>query len=948
MDGSTPDILRVEVEVSGEAYRSLVVGLRSQHATSISSRPITRPVRALVDLTISEGRFSVSRIGHHRLPRPLGVKQGSPTHTRLATMLARSPEATTNDTLRNALASIIASCSTLHIETLRINPRDLELLPKPSIDYTRDPALQTIHASITPAILFDIDDGPTLVIPETPQSESEDAIARLQSGLRFITAPCAKVVDNFVEITAVVETPAISPLSFDLFIHWGSYEDLAPAWQDELLVASLTPTDSLAQSLYFRTHVPDRGWHGATFFAQVSGSSERIWIGKPDSDDAKFQILSDDFQRSESARTLLEKARSDAQHRIAETLHDAQQLAQVIETVSTATPEVAVAEMIAHAAQTTGDEAATIAALATNSIEGCSALSRLLHSHYGIGEIVFATPEGPQAAAGGLAQVISGLPPELCKAGIPVSIITPLYRYDNGNKHRSAERILEEGITIESTTIRPQYVGSITVHLGPTYHSGTTAIRRAPTAVPMKVYLAQRGNLRVFLLLNNAAFDRVYQPVYADEQLRRAVLLSRAILETVATEHFGIRPAAIISNDWMTACIPAFVALDDRYRAAAPLRNCKTIHMIHNGGADYHGRLPCNLHNEDLWPLLNLSAEHFFGFRDPHRSDLVNLTMAATHHVSGGVITVSRPYAEQLCSWDESDGLAHNLHNKRATVFGVSNGISRSQVDSYLSRLTGLGGDELRNIQDLLVAKSSIRTTLQKRYGLAVNPSAAVVSFVGRLAEQKGLHLLSGYVDNTNRSTLEDLLVRHPTTQLIIAGPLTTGDHSAQAARNTIEYLRRAYPGRVAAVFDYIPHSTALEIIFGSSLFLMPSRFEPGGITQLEALAAGTLVVGRNVGGISATIENYNPSTGSGNGFLCNDYTPTAFANTLHWALGSIADNGVYEQLVEHAIHAAHSWADRAPTFIAIIQRVLLGEDRLTSLHIADANRARAATAAIA
>jgi starch synthase len=138
---------------------------------------------------------------------------------------------------------------------------------------------------------------------------------------------------------------------------------------------------------------------------------------------------------------------------------------------------------------------------------------------------------------------------------------------------------------------------------------------------------------------------------------------------------------------------------------------------------------------------------------------------------------------------------------------------------------------------------------------------------------------------------------------------------------------------------EYVPHPTALEIMLASSLFLMPSRFEPGGITQLEALALGTLVVGRNVGGISATIQNYCEKSQTGNGFLCDEYSPTAFANTAAWALRTIKNEAIYKELVSRAILAKHSWSDRAPLFLAVLQDIILGRSRSETLTITERNR---------
>jgi starch synthase len=451
------------------------------------------------------------------------------------------------------------------------------------------------------------------------------------------------------------------------------------------------------------------------------------------------------------------------------------------------------------------------------------------------------------------------------------------------------------------------------------------------------VYQAKADNVRVILLSARSVFDRLYQAVSPDEQLRRAIIFSRGVLTTIATEHLGIRPRAIISNDWMTACIPPLATLDPAYQSTPWLASCKTIHMVHNGGADYHGRLPLHVQHEDLWPMFNLSPEHYFGFKDPHRDDLLNLTIAAVRHATGGIITVSQPYAQQLVSHSGGgDGLEYVLSHRRKDVFGVSNGIKREEIDSYLAARAGLSLNHLRDLPTLLQAKASIRVEVQQRYGLRVSPSAKLICFVGRLAEQKGLELLSGFVPGTSHSALEDLLLQHSDTQIMVAGPVTHGDASATAFCRCIDYLTRKYPGRVTAVFDYIAHSTALEILSASTLFLMPSRFEPGGISQLEALAVGTLVVGRGVGGIAATIRNFDPIMRQGNGFLCYDYSPDAFVKTTHWALSVCDDQAAYESLVTQALDARHSWPDRAPTFAAVLQKIVLGEERLKSLPLLD------------
>lgn len=915
--GSGTEVLRFEIPVNGETYRSLVSGLRGRRLETQSFKAPRSAVRAQVDLDLSSRSYSVTTLGSHRLPSALRIKPGTRTHNSLTRFIVHSIR---DERYREAAAliqDIIQATPHISENTFSICKHDIEISPRARASLTPSP-IHTIQliSEFAPSISLDFDDVPTLVIPESQDELFTRAISTIRSELFVISPLAASTVGNTATLRATIQIPTVPGVVIDVFAHWGSYDELAPQWQDEPV--TLQPAPFGNSTITHRLQIPVHGAYGATLFAQVQGTSERMWLGSMGSGDARFYIAHDDLEPIREKERALDALDAWCINTLSSALKDKQNLEPICEEILSRNPFAPLGELLGRAcAEDPQSEQSAPRQSDTTPLTSSMILN------YGVGEIVFATPEGPHAAAGGLAQVISGLPPELCKAGIPTTIITPLYRYANGNKHGEAQRVLTTGIKLGDATVIPSYVGSVTVNVGPTYHTGTSAIRRAPSAIPLKIYQATHENLRVFLLANPSVFDRLYQPVFADEQLRRAIIFSRATLETIAAKHLGIRPSAIISNDWMTACIPAFCALDPSYQNVPWLKSSKTIHMIHNGGADYHGRLPNNINHEDLWPMFNLAPDHFFGFRDPYNYDLLNFSMAAAQHASGGILTVSEPYAQQLVSPSGGDGLEYVLTHKRDRVFGISNGINRPQVDRYLSIVAGKQGEPFSSTDEFLASKNFTKVSIQERYGLTVSPHARLISFVGRMAEQKGLHLLSGFVEGRSVSTLEEILVRHPDTQILVAGPHTDGDSSCQNLRGTLDYLSALYPGRIRAVSDYVPHSTALEIIFGSTFFLMPSRFEPGGITQLEALAAGTLVVGRRVGGISSTIENFEPTSRLGNGFLCNDYTPTAFANTCHWALEVTRNSNHYRTMVESALGARHSWSDRIPLYREMLKRVV-------------------------
>jgi starch synthase len=944
---SGTEVLRFEIAINGAAYHSLVARLRDEGVEPYSIRSLTRPVKASLELDLASGSYYVSFLGRHRLPTTMAVKRGTRTHRNISGLLASSLRDQKAAELAALLQDIIDATPHLQDESLTVYRNDLEFQPPASLPETGKVIRSVeILGTIAPTLLLDIDESPTLIIPEEAGERLYSAVELLRRAALLASPLRATVTENIVEVSCEVTLPALPDTTVDLYLHWGSYDDVAPAWQDELIgVSECTAATTI--SLAHQISIPHQGHYGATIFARPRGSQDVVWLGALRADDVRFTISHDDIEVPRERERMLNEMREIALSMLTLSVQHPHTLPEQVQTIRSYAPHLGIGALLKHAVDALGGEDYIHHLHEACAGQPSSEEIASLLSTYGIGEVVFATPEGPHAAAGGLAQVISGLPRELQKAGIPVTLITPLYAYENGNKHPSAQHLLTNGIQLGSEKVIPKYLGSVTVNLGPTYHTGTTYHRRAPTAVPVKVFLAQSGSLRVFLLSNRSVFDRLYQPVYADEQLRRAIIFSRATLETIITSHFGIRPTAIISNDWMTACVPVFAALDPRYQQVPWLADARTIHMIHNGGADYHGRLPTHAHNEDLWPLLNLAPEHFFGFRDPHNYELLNLTMAASQHVSGAILTVSQPYAHQITQPGGGDGIDCVLRHRRDKVFGISNGVSRADIDRYLSTISGVSESELNFIPTLLKAKSASRKSLQRRFGLDASKDAQLVSFVGRLAEQKGLSLLSGYVFE-GRSALEELLVRNDTMQLLVAGPTTDGDKSSIDLRNTLNYLSWKYPGRVATHLEYIPHAQALEIIFGSTFFLMPSRFEPGGITQLEALAAGTLVIGRNIGGISATIENYDQEAQSGNGFLFNDYTSTDFATTTHWALNSVEDPAVYTMLVTNARNAPHTWSDRVPAYLAMLQRVALGCDCFAAVPGNEAHRASLAAIGVA
>ncbi|NLF24097.1 MAG: glycogen synthase [Deltaproteobacteria bacterium] len=223
-------------------------------------------------------------------------------------------------------------------------------------------------------------------------------------------------------------------------------------------------------------------------------------------------------------------------------------------------------------------------------------------------------------------------------------------------------------------------------------------------------------------------------------------------------------------------------------------------------------------------------------------------------------------------------------------------------------------------VSQLPTYKSATKAVLQRDLGLDQDPQRILISFVGRLAEQKGLQLLTGFAAGDGVSVMESILLRYPQVQFVVAGPQV--DSLSRQFRGLVEYLCWKHRGRVAGIYNFIPHEYALEIFTASDFYLMPSRFEPGGLTQLEALSCGSLVIARNVGGLSATLCHVDDPSGKGNSFLFNDYTTTALRDTICWAIDSTRDEKYRRKLINRAARCEHDWENRVPQYVALFQHI--------------------------
>jgi starch synthase len=538
----------------------------------------------------------------------------------------------------------------------------------------------------------------------------------------------------------------------------------------------------------------------------------------------------------------------------------------------------------------------------------------------GLSNVVMVTPEGPHAIAGGLAQVIVGLSEVFCHEGLEVTLISPLYEDACGNHHVSFATAISEGISVFGDHVFPRLQGEFTIDIPPTCWTANHGIATPRRVLKVEVYEIKVRSIRMLFLRHKTLGDRLYGGISAKDQIQRSVFLSRGALEVCRKPEFDIAPGVIISHDWLPSLVTPLLKLDPVYARDERLARFASIHMLHNVGKAYQGRFPVSEHGESLWPLLGLSMDHLYGFLDEEHPDHLNFTKGCCFHNSNAILTVSKPYADQLLQEDSGEGLARILQDKRDILFGISNGIPQESV-----RAAGFARAISPEYSDISVesvsrCKRNLKKLVQKENNLIVDDRAVLGVFVGRLTEQKGLGLLSSVLPN-GLSVVENALIQYPDFQLLVAGPPSRFDPSYIEFERFFMDLQKKYPGRCAGRFEFVPHKYAIEFTSAADMFLMPSRYEPGGITQLEALAVGTTVVAHRVGGLSATLSPFK--TTSGNSFLFERFTQEAFWDSLQSANEVLGTEEGRNILIERALKARNGWEHRVPYYLSLFQKVL-------------------------
>ncbi|MBQ3704840.1 MAG: glycogen/starch synthase [Clostridia bacterium] len=481
--------------------------------------------------------------------------------------------------------------------------------------------------------------------------------------------------------------------------------------------------------------------------------------------------------------------------------------------------------------------------------------------------ILFATSEcAPFSKSGGLADVAFSLPPALKKNGNDISIITPLYQCV---WQRFRDQI--------------EFREDVTVRLGDREYE-------------CELYRGDRDGVPVWFVKYDPFFDRPRLYGYEDDKLRFA-MFSRAVIDLMPV--LGPMPEILHCNDWETALSVVYLKNDQVTNTA--LNGVRSVFTIHN--IAYQGQF-------SAWELQTTFAlpegwyDGGLGFEYEGRHD-VNL-MKGAMMMADAVNTVSPTYARELHHHRYGmglEGVARLVDNK---LTGILNGIDMDHYDPMKDPRLPAHFDT-----DHMEGKASCKEKLQEAFGLEKEPHFPLMCLVARLVEQKGVELIRELLPR-----LMDLGC-----QVIIFG------QGEQHYIDHFNWCKTQWPGQFGFSSDY-SEDMAARVFAGSDFYLMPSRFEPCGLSQMMAMRYGTVPIVHETGGLKDSVRAYSSFDGVGDGFSFPEYTPDSLMLSIMSALRVyFCDEETFALLRRRDMEKDFSWDRSAQRYERMYRRIAVGTD---------------------
>lgn len=393
----------------------------------------------------------------------------------------------------------------------------------------------------------------------------------------------------------------------------------------------------------------------------------------------------------------------------------------------------------------------------------------------------------------------------------------------------------------------------------------------------------KRKKLQVYFIDNEYYFKRSGAYGHYDDGERFA-FFSRAVL--TAIDRMDYTPDVIHCNDWQTALLPVYLRAEYGYRYSG----VKTVFTIHN--IEYQGKAPL----EFFQNVVGLDPYWLGVLRF---DDCVNFMKGAIE-TSDAVTTVSRTHAEEIQYQYFAHGLADILRNNAYKLSGIVNGINTE----IFNPATDPALPQNFSAADLS-GKAVCKAALQKELGLDENPDVPMIAMVTRLVGHKGIDLLKYLMDDLMRWNI----------QLVILG---TGDPMYE------DFLRRCaeYNPKKLSVNLRFDSGLASRIYAGADIYLMPSRSEPCGLSQLIAMRYGTVPLVRETGGLKDTVPPLDPTTMQGAGFTFKSYNAYDMLDAITRCVTFYYDREGWKTLQRNIMAYDSSWEKPAAEYMALYQRL--------------------------
>ncbi|RHH36069.1 glycogen synthase GlgA [Collinsella sp. AM18-10] len=471
-------------------------------------------------------------------------------------------------------------------------------------------------------------------------------------------------------------------------------------------------------------------------------------------------------------------------------------------------------------------------------------------------QIVFASAEcAPFVKTGGLGDVAGSLPAALVRAGAEVIVMVPKYATIKDEYKAQMEHFADFYVSLGW---RNEYCG-----LEKLEHDGVTYM----------------------FIDNERYFARDYPYGFFDDGERFA-FFSKAITESLQHLPAGFECDILHCNDWQTALAPVF--LREFYQGLPLYDRVKTVFSIHN--VAFQGQFSDTV-MEDI-----LGVAHIPAAASQLRCDACSINyMLGALRYADAITTVSPTYANEIQTPEFGEGLDGVLRERSYALQGILNGIDVAGFDPATDKRIAAN----YTVEDRS-GKAVCKAKLQEELGLEVRDDRPLMVMVTRLTRQKGMDLVMYALDRTLAGGV----------QVAVLG---TGDRDYE---DGLRYFQDKYPGTMAARIEFDP-VLSQRMYAAADMFLMPSKFEPCGLSQIIAMRYGTLPIVRETGGLKDTVIPYNEFTGEGTGFSFSNFNGDEMGDAVFRAARLFWDNrDAWNQLVTQAMSQDFSWTRSADKYL--------------------------------